>query len=55
MNKCSKTKPKNKKKKRHGYPSYDVEKLFEEVNAKKFIKKLNELKINNKLFWTLEE
>jgi len=43
------------KKKRHGYPSYDVEKLFEEVNAGKFIKKLREHKISNKIFWTLEE
>ena len=43
------------KKKRHGYPSYDVEKLFKEVNASQFIKKLKEHKINNKIFWTLEE
>jgi len=43
------------KKKRHGYPSYDVEKLFEEVNAKKFIEKLKEHKVSNRIFWTIEE
>lgn len=41
--------------KRHGYPSYDVEKLFEDCNATKFIEKLKELKITNRLFWTLDE
>lgn len=43
------------KTKRHGFPNYDVEKLFEEVGAKKYIEELNKLKIAPRVFWTLEE
>ena len=43
------------KEKRYGQPKQDVEALFKEVGAEKSLEKLKEHKINDYLFWTVEE
>lgn len=44
------------KEKRHGLPKVSLEKLFEECNCKDAYKKMvEELDINDKLFWTMDK
>jgi len=43
------------KKVRWGHPKYDIKKLLEEQDLKDMIPKLDENKIDDELFWQLEE
>ena len=43
------------KKARWGHPKYDIKKLLEEQDLKDSIPKLDENKIDDELFWQLEE
>jgi hypothetical protein len=43
------------KKVRWGHPKHDIKKLLEELDLKDTITKLEEIKIDDELFWSIEE